>query len=58
MHESIYEIGLERKLRLCAGAAHTNRILPVSNSCIMPCLTWRALASFASSAAIYASMSR
>jgi hypothetical protein len=29
----------------------------VSNSCSMPCLTWRALTSLASSAAISASMS-
>ena len=40
-----------------ADVAHTNRILPVSSSCIMPCLMLRALASFASSAAISASMS-
>ena len=40
-----------------ADVAHTSRILPVSSSCIMPCLMWRALASFASSAAISASMS-
>ena len=37
-----------------ADGAHTSRILPVSSSCIMPCLSWRALASFASSAAISA----
>ena len=40
-----------------ADVAHTRRILPVRSSCIMPCLSWRALASFASSAAISASMS-
>ena len=27
-------------------AAQINRILPVRSSCIMPCLSWRALASF------------
>src|SRR5215216_2517148 len=36
---------------------HTNLTLPVSNSCIMPCLTWRALDSFPSRAVISASMS-
>ena len=40
-----------------ADVAHINRILPVSSSCIMPCLIWRALASLASNAAISASMS-
>ena len=40
-----------------ADGAHTRRILPVRSSCIMPCLRLRALASFASSAAISASMS-
>src|SRR5215510_2108641 len=39
------------------GFFHTRRILPVSSSCIMPCLSWRALASFSSSAATSASMS-
>ena len=37
--------------------AHINRILPVSSSCIMPCLMWRALASLVSNAAISVSMS-
>src|SRR5207249_12283637 len=40
-----------------ADGAHTRRILPVSSSCIMPCLSSRALASLASSAAIPASIS-
>src|SRR2546422_10764234 len=39
------------------GFFHTRRILPVNSSCIMPCLSWRALASFSSSAATSASMS-
>src|SRR5262249_62053601 len=39
------------------GFFHTRRVLPVNSSCIMPCLSWRALASFSSSAAISASMS-
>ena len=47
---------LGRALRL-ADPAHTRRTSPVSNTCIMPCFTARALASFASSAAISASMS-
>src|SRR5262249_19540530 len=37
--------------------AHINRILPVNNSCIMPCLIWRALSSFFSRAATSASIS-
>src|ERR1019366_9022160 len=40
-----------------ADVAHTRRILPVSSSCIMPCLMHRALARLASSAAISESMS-
>src|SRR5262249_15124823 len=54
---------LLRLLRPCLSSGLTvagyrgNRILPVRSSCIMPCLTWRALASFASSPAISASMS-
>src|SRR5207247_5938670 len=44
---------LSGSLRLADGT-HTNRILPVSNSCIMPCLSARALMSFASCASISA----
>ena len=40
-----------------ADIAHISRILPVNSSCIMPCLIWRALSSFFSSASIAASMS-
>src|SRR5438874_147835 len=36
---------------------HTSRVLPVSSSCIMPCLSARVLASRASRAASSASMS-
>ena len=36
---------------------HTSRILPVSSSCIIPCLICRALASFVSSMAISVSIS-
>src|SRR5258708_31145922 len=36
---------------------HTNRTFPVRSSCIMPCLNWRTLASFASRIATCASMS-
>ena len=38
-------------------AIHSKRILPVSSSCIMPCLIWRTLARRDSSAASSASMS-
>src|SRR5207247_6890720 len=38
-------------------AFHLSRIPPVSSSCIMPCLSWRAFPSLASIAAISASMS-
>ena len=40
-----------------ADSAHTRRILPLSSSCIMPCLRLRALASFTSKETISASMS-
>src|SRR5438874_2493665 len=39
------------------GDLHLSRILPVSSSCIMPCLSWCALASLDFSAAISASIS-
>src|SRR6266536_5019549 len=39
------------------GDFHMSRILPVSSSCIVPSLSMRVLASFASSEAISASMS-
>ena len=51
-----FEAAVERFGNGCDGA-HINRLLPVSSSCIMPFLIWRALASLASSAAISASMS-
>ena len=38
-------------------SAYTNRMRPVSSSCIMPCLMWRALASRDSSSASSVSMS-
>src|ERR1039458_5557481 len=36
---------------------HASRILPVRSSCIIPCLSWSALASLASSVVISVSMS-
>jgi hypothetical protein len=45
------------KLIVTLANCYTNLTLPVSSSCIMPCLTWRALASLFSRAAIWASMS-
>src|SRR5215472_14135144 len=40
-----------------ADLAHTNRILPVNSSCIMPCFSSRAVTILASMASISASMS-
>ena len=40
-----------------ADVAHINRVRPVRSSCIMPCLSWRALVSLVSSAATSPSMS-
>src|SRR6266516_6247206 len=48
--------GLLRCL-LLSGRAHTSRILPVSSSCIIPCLSARVLSRRPSRAAISASMS-
>jgi hypothetical protein len=44
-------------MRAIDGAQSTNLILPVSNSCIMPCLSWRVLVSFSSRTAIAVSIS-
>ena len=51
------EFRLDGKLLEFQSGAHTSRILPVSNSCIIPCLIARAFVSFPDSATISASMS-